>query len=245
MFNYINIKYQGRKISNEKGEIMELELKEYLKLLLKWMWLIIAVPLLASILSAYISIFILEPVYEANTTLYVIHKSNGSEFSIAYNDLLIGQQLVKDYKEIVKSRRITTKVIEELELGYLSPSQLANKISVDSKNETRLIEIRVQDKDPRTAANIANKVAEVFKEEVVEIMKVENINIVDTAQVPVNPIKPRLLMNVAVAFVLGLLVAVGLAFVIEYFDDTIKSTEDVEQYLELTVLGTIPEFTQN
>jgi len=224
---------------------MELELKEYLKLLLKWMWLIIAVPLLASILSAYISIFILEPVYEANTTLYVIHKSNGSEFSIAYNDLLIGQQLVKDYKEIVKSRRITTKVIEELELGYLSPSQLANKISVDSKNETRLIEIRVQDKDPRTAANIANKVAEVFKEEVVEIMKVENINIVDTAQVPVNPIKPRLLMNVAVAFVLGLLVAVGLAFVIEYFDDTIKSTEDVEQYLELTVLGTIPEFTQN
>ena len=224
---------------------MELELKEYLKLLLKWMWLIIAVPLLASILSAYISIFILEPVYEANTTLYVIHKSNGSEFSIAYNDLLIGQQLVKDYKEIVKSRRITTKVIEELELGYLSPSQLAEKISVDSKNETRLIEIRVQDKDPRTAANIANKVAEVFKEEVVEIMKVENINIVDTAQVPVNPIKPRLLMNVAVAFVLGLLVAVGLAFVIEYFDDTIKSTEDVEQYLELTVLGTIPEFTQN
>jgi len=224
---------------------MELELKEYLKLLLKWMWLIIAVPLLASILSAYISIFILEPVYEANTTLYVIHKSNGSELSIAYNDLLIGQQLVKDYKEIVKSRRITTKVIEELELGYLSPSQLAEKISVDSKNETRLIEIRVQDKDPRTAANIANKVAEVFKEEVVEIMKVENINIVDTAQVPVNPIKPRLLMNVAVAFVLGLLVAVGLAFVIEYFDDTIKSTEDVEQYLELTVLGTIPELTQN
>jgi len=224
---------------------MELELKEYLKLLLKWMWLIITVPLLASILSAYISIFILEPVYEANTTLYVIHKSNGSEFSIAYNDLLIGQQLVKDYKEIVKSRRITTKVIEELELGYLSPSQLAEKISVDSKNETRLIEIRVQDKDPRTAANIANKVAEVFKEEVVEIMKVENINIVDTAQVPVNPIKPRLLMNVAVAFVLGILVAVGLAFVIEYFDDTIKSTEDVEQYLELTVLGTIPEFTQN
>jgi len=116
---------------------------------------------------------------------------------------------------------------------------------VDAKNETRLIEIKVQDKDPQRAAEIANKVAEVFKEEVVEIMKVENINIVDNAIVPVNPIKPRLLMNVAVAFVLGLLVAVGLAFVIEYFDDTIKSTEDVEHYLELTVLGTIPEFTQN
>lgn len=224
---------------------MELELKEYFKLLLKWMWLIIAVPLITTILAAYISIFILEPVYEANTTLYVIHKSTGSEFSIAYNDLLIGQQLVKDYKEIVKSRRITTKVIEELELSNLTTSQLANKISVDAKKETRLIEIKVQDKDPQRAAEIANKVAEVFKEEVVEIMKVENINIVDNAIVPVNPIKPRLLMNVAVAFVLGLLVAVGLAFVIEYFDDTIKSTEDVEHYLELTVLGTIPEFTQN
>ena len=67
-------------------------------------------------------------------------------------------------------------------------------------------------------------------------MNVENINIVDTAQPPLNPIKPRILMNIAVAFILGLLIAVGLAFVIEYFDDTVKSADDVERYLGLTVL---------
>jgi capsular polysaccharide biosynthesis protein len=224
---------------------MELELKEYLKLLVKWIWLIIIIPILSSALSAYISFFILEPVYEANTTLYVINKSNSSDFPIAYNDLLIGQQLVKDYKEIVKSRRVTSRVIEELGITHLTPSQLAEKISVDSKNETRLIEIKVQDNNPELASDIANKVADVFTGEVVEIMNVENINIVDTAQPPLNPIKPRILMNIAVAFILGLLIAVGLAFVIEYFDDTVKSADDVERYLGLTVLGTIPEFTEN
>ena len=168
------------KISNEKGEVMELELKDYFKILLKWLWLILILPIISSTLSAYISFFVLEPVYEANTTLYVINKSNGSDFSIAYNDLLIGQQLVKDYKEIVKSRRVTSRVIEKLEITHITPSQLADKINVNSKHDTRLIEIKVQNNNPEMAANIANEVAEVFTEEVMEIMKVENINIVDT-----------------------------------------------------------------
>lgn len=222
-----------------------MELKEYLDIIIKKKWLIILLPLIATMITAYVSFYIVDQVYEANTTLYIINKSSGSEFSIAYNDLLVGQQLVKDYKEIVKSRRITSEVIEELELGNISSSMLSEKINVNARNDTRLIEIKVQDSSPQTAVDIANKLAEVFTREIVNIMKVENISIVDTAQLPEHPIKPRPMMNIAVAFILGLLTALGISFIIEYLDDTIKTTDDVEKYLGLTVLGTIPEFTKN
>ncbi|HOJ12367.1 MAG TPA: Wzz/FepE/Etk N-terminal domain-containing protein [Clostridiales bacterium] len=220
-----------------------MELKEYLNIIIKRIWLIILLPLIASMVSAYVSFYIIDQVYEANTTLYIINKSNASELSIAYNDLLVGQKLVEDYKEIVKSRRITSEVVEELDLKNITSSMLAEKINVSAKNETRLIEIRVQNKVPQLAADIANKVADVFTREIVKIMRVENISIVDTAQLPEHPIKPRPMMNIAVAFMVGLLTALGIVFIIEYLDDTIKTTDDVERYLGVTVLGTIPEFT--
>jgi len=220
-----------------------MEIKEYINILIKRVWLIIILPLIAALISAYVSFYVMEPVYEANTTLYIINKTSSGDISLAYNDLLVGQQLVKDYKEIVISRRITGEVIEELGLNDLTPSKLAKKISVSAKNDTRLIEIKVQDKNPQLAADIANKLAEVFKREVVDLMKVENVSVVDEAQLPEEPIKPKPLMNIAVAFLVALMAAVGIAFVIEYFDDTIKTSEDVEKYLGTTVLGIIPEFS--
>jgi capsular polysaccharide biosynthesis protein len=231
-------------MNNRRQKVKNMELKEYLNILLKRIWLIVVFPIIASILSMYVSFFVLAPVYESNTTLYIITKSSGNEFSIAYNDLLTSQQLVKDYKEIVKSRRVTSRVIDELNITNLSASKLADKISVNSKNDTRLIEIKVEDNNPELASNIANKVAEVFISEITKFMNLENINIVDTAQPSIDPIKPRPLMNTAVAFIVGLLLAVGLAFAIEYLDDTIKSAEDVEKYLGVTVLGSVPEFSE-
>lgn len=222
---------------------MEMELKEYFNIVVKRIWLIIFLPLIIAVISAYVSFYVMDPVYEANTTLYIINKSNGSELSIAYNDLLVGQQLVNDYKEIVKSRKITSKVIEDLNLTDWSPSMLARKISVSAKNNTRLIELVVSDSNPQLAKDIANKVAEVFQREVVKLMKVENVNIVDTAQLPESPVRPRHMMNIAVSFLIGFLASIGIVFLVEYLDDTIKTADDVEKYLGLTVLGTIPEFS--
>jgi capsular polysaccharide biosynthesis protein len=222
---------------------MEMELKEYLSIIMKRIWLIIFLPVIVAAISAYVSFYVMDPIYEANTTLYIINKSSSPGLTIAYNDLLVGQQLVNDYKEIVKSRKITSKVIEELNLTGWSPSRLARKINVSAKNNTRVIEIVVSDSNPQLAKDIADKVAEVFKREAVNLMKVENVNIVDTAQLPENPVKPRHRMNIAVSFLIGLLAAIGIVFLVEYFDDTIKTADDVEKYLGLTVLGTIPEFS--
>jgi capsular polysaccharide biosynthesis protein len=180
------------------------------------------------------------PVYESSTTLYIINKRADAQLPLAYNDLIVGEYLVKDYRELIKSRTITGTVIDELKLKGFTPGNLAAMVTVNSKNDTRIIEIKVQDTDPERARDIANKLGEVFIAKVVDLMKAENVNIVDPAEIPVNPVSPRPMVNIAVAVFTGLMAAVGLAFFLEYMDDSIKTSEDVEKYLKLNVLGTIP-----
>jgi len=218
----------------------EIDIKQIFRAVLKRWWLILLVPLVTSSIAVYVSFFVIDPVYEANATLYVISRQEAQQSTIQYNDMLVGQQLVKDYREIVKSRTVTSQVIEDLDLD-MSSKELAEKISVGSKNDTRIIEISVQDTDPDRASIIANKTCEVFMSKVKDLMKVENVEIVDNAISPETPVKPRPLLNIAIGMFLGLFVALGVIFLIEYLDDTIKNSEDVEKYLGLPVLGTIPD----
>lgn len=220
-----------------------MELKQYLKIICKRLWLIVLLPAIAGFASFYVSFYVLTPVYESNITLYVINKKADPQLAIAYNDVMVGQQLVKDYRELVKSRTVTGSVIRELQLKGFTPESLAEKISVNSKNDTRIIEIRVQDQNPVRAKDIANEVGYEFINKVIDLMKVENVSIVDSAQTPSEPVKPKPTVNIAIAVFTALLAALGIVFLIEYLDDTIKTSEDVEKYLGLTVLGTIPVFS--
>ena len=135
-------------------------------------------PVVASLVTACISFFILTPFYEADTTLYVIDKTGRPELSIVYNDALVGQHFVKDYMELVKSRTVINQVIEELDISDMEPEKLASRIKVSSKNETRIIEIRVQDPNPVQAAKIADKLGEVFASKVIELMNVDNVSVI-------------------------------------------------------------------
>lgn len=217
----------------------EIDLKQILDILASKLWLIIILPILFSAVGAYLSYYVMDPVYETSTTLYINEKKEGSQ--IAYNDLMVGTQLVKDYRVLIKSRMFTRKVIEELNLENMSTKQLANNVTVNAVNDTRLIEIKAQSAEPVQAKNIANKLAEVFTEKITEIIQIENITIVDSAPLPGNPVKPNPLLNIAIAFTLGIMAGIGTVFFIEYFDDKIRTVEDAEK-IGLSVLGTVPEF---
>jgi len=134
---------------------------------------------------------------------------------------------------------VLDRVIEKLEID-MKPSQLKDKITVTSEGETEIIRITVQDKDPGFAMDLANALAQVFMEQVVSIMKLDNVQIIDVAKIPEEPVKPRPLLNTAIAGVLGVMLGMGVVFLIEYLDNTIKTPEDIERYLGLPVLGIIP-----
>lgn len=217
-----------------------MNLKDIINIIRKWIWIIILLPCVAGVASAYVSYVFYSPEYESTATLMVISKDTDPKIYLTYNDILAGQQLVKEYKEIIKSRVVTKAVVEELSLPDLDWTELAGLISVNSKDGTRILEIKVKYKDSRTAALLANKVSEVFMRKVTELIKVENIQILDEAEITDIPIKAGHVKNIAIALLAGISVAVAIIFIIEELNDRLKTVEDVEDILNVKVIGVIP-----
>lgn len=218
----------------------EISLLELFHILRKWLALIIILTILAVAVSGIVSYFVLEPEYQTFTTLMVGKpKDYMSENKIEYNDLMLNQKLVSTYGELVKSRLVSDEVIENLNLD-VSFDTFRGKVSVNLVKDTEIIKIQVTDTNPMVATLIANETAKVFMDRVQDIMKVENVQIIDIAQAPKAPIKPRPMLNMAIAAVLGLMAGVFIAFLIEFLDNSIKTPEEVEKYLGLPVMGAIP-----
>lgn len=218
----------------------EINLKDLFHILLrKWWLLLICIAIFGSAATVW-TVYYLTPIYEANTTLYV--GKNADEQGLAAVDLNIGAAVILDYREIAKSRLVASAVIDELGFTNVSPAALSGIIDVSQKTNTRVIQITVRNSDPQMAVIIANKEAEVFQQKVVDIMQVENVQIIDKAELPTYPVSPNKRMNMMIGLILGLAIGVGITFLIEFLDNTVKTPEDIKKYVDLPVIGTIPEF---
>ena len=215
----------------------ELDLRDLWRMVANRWEIIVVIPLVAMLISAVVSIFFITPQYQSSATLLVLKQQ--PEQSLQYSDLQISRQLVQTYREIARSRRVLDSVIDNLKLDY-SYGQLREKVEVTSVRDTEVIHITVTDPNPRLARRIANQVADSFKAQTEEIMQLESVTILDYAVIPSRPVSPRIPLNIAIALVVGLMVAAGLVFLLEYLDNTVKTPEDVQEYLGLPVLGIIP-----
>lgn len=213
----------------------EISLKEILSLLRRRLWLIIILIIVSMLVIGLISYFLLDKKYEASTTLMI-----GTTDEIEYNEILLNQKLASIYGELIEIRAVADEVIENLGLR-ISYKQYKSKVNVNYSEDTGLIRILVNDNDPQLAADIANEIAQVFIENVKSIMKVENIHVIDKAQIPMEPVYPKPILNIAIAGILGFMIGVFISLLKEYLDNTIKTYEDVEKYLGVMVLGTIPK----
>lgn len=223
----------------------EIDLREYWEVLRKRWLVVVSIPIIAALVSGVISYFMLKPVYQASTTLIVGKKAEAPGQAAAQmldnNVLLANQQLAKTYAAIAQSRTIEENVIKDLNLP-LAVEDLDKLITIDQVKTTEILEIQVDNTNPELAASIANTMAKEFSKAVIEIKKVDSVSIVDTAVPPDKPVKPNKRLNVLIAFVVGLMASVGLVFLLEYLDNTIKTTSDVEKLLGIPVLGVIPHY---
>jgi capsular polysaccharide biosynthesis protein len=222
----------------------EMELRQYWEIIRKRWLLIVALPLLAALTSGIISFYIIKPVYQASTTLIVGKKAEDLSQALLgqmldYNVLQANLQLAKTYGEIAKSRTVEQNVIEKLNLG-LTVTELDKQVLITPVKNTEILEIQVKNTDPQLAASIANTMAAEFSAAVIEIKKVDSVSIVDEAVAPAIPVKPNKMLNILIALLVGLMAAVGLAFLLEYLDNTIKTSEEAENILGIPVLGLIP-----
>lgn len=225
-------------------EFDTLDLRELFYMLLKHIKLIVTLTLLSVMISAGVSNFLITPEFETFTTLMLgkpVEELTTNQ--INNQGILTNQQLIGTYAEIAKSKVVINKVVNDLG-NTMSPGELRSKISVTLLNNTAVIKVAVRDTDPERAALIANEMAKTFMEEVSEIMKIENVQVIDPAEVPSGPISPRISMNLAISLVLGLMLGIFVSFMLEFLDRSIKTPEEVQQLLGLPVLGMIPEMQE-
>jgi capsular polysaccharide biosynthesis protein len=218
-----------------------ISLRELLETLKKRLVMIILITMTAGLVSGIISYFVLTPIYQASTQI-LVNQAKSEQSVYSPSEVQTNLQLINTYNVIIKSPAILDKVAADLKLD-MTAVQLNGKITVASEKDSQVVNISVQDSDPNMAAKIANKIAEVFQTEIVKIMNVDNVSVLAKATVAENqsPIKPQPVMNVAIAIVVGLMASVGLAFLLEYFDSTIKNEQDIEKILGLPILGVIAQ----
>ena len=223
----------------------EIELRQYWDVLRKRWKIVVVLPLIAALTSGVISFFVIKPIYQASTTLIVGKKAldSGKDATqmLDHNVLLANQQLAKTYATIAQSRTVEQNVIKDLNLP-LTVEGLDSLISINPVKTTEILEIQVTNTNSELAASIANTMSQEFSKAVIEIKKVDSVSIVDTAVIPDKPIKPKKTLNVVIAFVVGLMASVGLVFLLEYMDNTVKTSSDVEKLLGIPVLGIIPNY---
>ncbi|PGR84226.1 YveK family protein [Priestia megaterium] len=216
-----------------------ISLRELFAVLRKRLWLIVLITIIAAIVSAIISFFVLTPVYESKTQI-LVNQAKSDEQVYSTQAVQTNVQLINTYDDIITSPAILDKVVKKLKLD-VSAASLSGQIQVTSAQNSQVAQIVVQDTSAKRAADIANTTASIFKKEVPELMNVDNVKVLSKATLGENPspVKPQPLLNVAIAIVVGLMVGVGLSFLLEYLDNTLKTEQDIENILELPVMGVI------
>ncbi|MGG4466547.1 Wzz/FepE/Etk N-terminal domain-containing protein [Paenibacillus alvei] len=216
-----------------------ISLKELFETIRKRILLIISVMLIAMIVSGIVSYFVLTPEYKSSTQI-LVNQAKNDETIYNYNEVQTNVQLINTYNVIIKSASILNSVKNELDIN-MTVSELNDKISVESAENSQIMTVSVTDPDPVLALKIANKTAEVFEKEIKNLMKVDNVSVLPLADDQENqsPVSPNPPLIIAVAAVVGLIIGSILAFVLEYLNNTVETEQDVEKLLELPVLGSI------
>lgn len=193
-----------------------------LKLIFRFWWIVVIVTLITTTAAWYLSYNYLPFIYSSKTTIYVLKTPDvNANANSVYQDLLASDLLVNDYKEMVKSSIIIQTVKDDLKgtfpnINSSSFQQIADSITVTVKPSTRLIDINVKRQSPKEAAEIANKIAEVFKAKSFDLIKTENVSIIDRAAVPISPVSPKPVQNIALGILSGMVGSMVLIMFIDY-----------------------------
>ncbi|MDU7241728.1 Wzz/FepE/Etk N-terminal domain-containing protein [Clostridium sp.] len=206
---------------------------------LKKRWLmIVSITLIATIISAALSFFVIKPQYEASTKVFIGKDENDTQ-GYNQNDVVMYQKLMKTYSETIKTRDLVSRALDKTSFDLESENVLKN-LTVASVTDTQILQIKYISNNPEEAVDVIKEISNEFIKISKELVTNGNIKIIEEVKFPENPVSPNKKMNIAIAFLLGLIVSVGLAFLLEFLDNTFKTKEQLERELDIPVIGIIP-----
>lgn len=207
---------------------------------LKKRWIMIfTITVAATVISGVLSFFVIDPVYETSTKLF-IGKEESDEAAYNTNDIQMYQKLLQTYAQAIKTKDLVGRAINELDYD-LEAASVVSALTVTPVTDTQILQIKYQSKDPKEAVDVLKNVTAEFIVTSKELVSNGNVRVIEEVELPENPVSPNKKMNIAIAFLLGLMVSVGLVFLLEYLDNTYKNKEQLEKELDIPVLGTIPD----
>jgi len=231
--------------SLERGFNMDdtVGLIDVLAILRRRFWIVLGVVFVAVMAAVLLSYVILPRVYQSSATLIVNERQNVAQSTagIDYGQIQTSQALAVTYVKVITSRAVLQDTIDTLKLPE-TVKQLAKMTTAQVEGSTEIIAVSVRDKDAIRAANIANTVVNSFITQLPTLVnRVQNVSIIDRAVPVTDQVSPRPVLNILVALVAALVIGVLLGFIVDYFDDTVKTPEDVKKLFGLRVLAVVPD----
>ena len=225
-----------------------ISLKEIFEVLKKRIVMIIGIAVGAAIISGLVTFFVLTPTYQS-TAKFIVNQSASDQQqapSVDINSIRTNVELINTYNDIISSPAILDEVSNKLGLDRAA-SSLASQIQVSNGNQSQVVDITVTDADPAIAVSIANTTIEIFQERLPTLLNVDNVKVLSPATVSENPspVSPKPMLNIAIAIVVGLMSGVGLAFLLEYMDNSITSEQDIEHTLGMPVMGVVSTISED
>ena len=224
----------------KENKEITIDVFQLFKVLWKKKIAIILTAIVAAVLAFGVSSFVLKPEYSSATRIYVVNRNQSEKVGLTNQDLQAGTYLVKDYKEIILSQDVLEKVISNLKLEK-TVRELSKKIQVTVPVDTRIVSIVVKDERPEEASRIANALREVAAEKIISVTRVSDVTTLEEARPALSPSSPNIRRNTLLAFLAGGAVMVVSVLLLELLDDRVKRPEDVEEVMQVALLGIVPD----
>ena len=228
-------------MGSSSDDEITIDLAELFGVLWHWIWLILLVALLFGGVAYAFSKFVIPEEFQSTTKIYVLDKESGSGGQSTYTDLQVGSQLTKDYAELITSRTVIEKVIADNHLeSVYDYKEFLKKVEVNTPTDTRIVSITVTDTNPALAQALADDIRVEASDLIIDTMQINAVNTYEVANLPTEKSAPSCSKWALIGALLGALLVGGIVTLQYILDDTIKTSEDIEQYLGLSTLALIP-----
>ena len=212
---------------------------------LKKRWKLIAlITIAATLVSAILSFFVIKPHYEAKAKLFIGKQETQETNAYNNSDVMMYQQLMKTYAELVKTSDLVTKAVKSADLNYNKNEikEILNNLTANPSADTQILDLSFKGGNPKEVLKVTESITNEFILESKELIPNGNVQVIQKPQLPEHPISPNKKLNILIAFVLGLMLGVGVVLLLEYLDNTFKSREELEKTLDLPIIGAIPDY---
>ena len=227
-------------VQSRQDDEIEIDLKEIFYLLLShWKSIFLAMLIGAAIFGAYHT-FLLKSSYQADASIYI----TSTDSMISFSDLQLSAALTDDYANIIKSRTVLNRVIDELDLN-LNYRQLGALISVDNPDSTHIVDIKVTCDDPELSRNITNALMNISVDQIYQVIGSGEPTVIDYAMAEaVQDVTPSLKKYLMLGALFGALIVCAIVVLRMLTDTTLKTVDDIDRYLHLPVLAAVPYYRE-